>query len=98
MKIRSSLKAFHPSSKMLSLSKNRSDLIVIRRGEGLNSIWAIHNITDNKLNYLLDDPEILDSIDFNLYFKDYLTGNKYSNLNITLKPFQVIWIGILFDV
>ena len=98
MKIRSSLKAFHPSSKMLSLSKNRSDLIVIRRGEGLNSIWAIHNITDNKLNYLLDDPEILDSIDFNLCFKDYLTGNKYSNLNITLKPFQVIWIGILFDV
>ena len=97
MKIRSSLKAFHPSSKMLSLSKKRSALIVIRRGEGLNTIWAIHNITDNKLNYLLNDPEILDSIDNNLYFKDYLTGNKYNNLSITLKPFQVIWIGILFD-
>ena len=97
MKVRSSLEVFHPSSKMISLSKNRSDLIVIRRGEGLNSIWAIHNITDNKLNYSLNDPEILDSIDDNLLFKDYLTGSKYSNLNITLEPFQVIWIGILFD-
>ena len=97
MRIRSSLISFHPSSEMRSLSENRSDLIVIRRGEGLNVIWAIHNITDNKLNYLLDDPQILDSIDNNFYFKDHLTGNKYSNLNIMLEPFQVVWIGILND-
>jgi len=97
MQIRSSLNAFHPSSKMKSLSENRSDLIVIRRGDGNDSIWAIHNITDNKLDYLLDDPEILDSIVNNISFIDYLTGIKYSNLSIKLEPFQVIWIGILFD-
>ena len=97
MRIRSSLEAFHPSSKMKSLTKNRSDLIVIRRGEELNSIWTIHNITENKLNYLLNDPDILDSLDNNIFFKDYLTGNKYSNLNITLEPYQVMWIGILIN-
>ena len=97
MRIRSTLIAFHPSSEMKCLSRTRSDLIVIRRGEGLNSIWAIHNFTDKKLNYILNDSEIIDSIDNNLFFIDYLTGNKYSNLNITLEPFQVIWVGILFD-
>ena len=97
MKIRSSLKAFHPSSNMKSLSRNRSDLIVIRRGEGLDSIWAIHNITDNKLSYLIDDNEVLDSLNKNTNFKDYLSDEKYSNLNIVLEPFQVLWIGIFVD-
>ncbi len=94
MQVRSSLKAFHPSSKMISLSKNRSDLIVVRRGEDNNCIWAIHNITDTKLNYSLNDAEILDLLDNKLLFKDYLTGIEYSNLNITLEPFQVVWIGL----
>ena len=57
MKTRSKLISFHPSSKMKCLSKDRSDIIVIQRGEGLNTLIAIHNFTENKLNYSININE-----------------------------------------
>ena len=94
MEIRSSFDSFHPSSQMECLTKDRSDLVVIKRSKNGNIILAIHNFTENKLNYKINDPEILNSISSNVDLKDYLSGHRYSNLSIVLDPFEVLWIGI----
>ncbi len=95
MDVRSELKQFHPCSEMKCLSKGRSDIVVIKRGSGSESVFAIHNMTENKINYQLNDndlPEIIDN-DFNT--QDFLTSNQYNWKNISLDPFQVIWLGAL---
>ena len=93
MDIRSNLKCFNPNSEMKSLSKGRSDIVVFRRGIGNQSIWVIHNVTDNKLNYSVDDVDMNNLLSNVFNMKDYLTGNKYNIKNIQLDPFQVIWLG-----
>ena len=87
MDVRSELKQFHPCSQMKCLSKGRSDIVVIKRGIGPGSVFAIHNMTENKINYQLNDN------DFNM--KDFLASTKYNWKNISLDPFQVIWLGSL---
>jgi len=42
---------------MKCLSKGRSDIVVIKRGKGPNSVFAIHNMTENKINYQLNDND-----------------------------------------
>ena len=44
MDVRSKLSQFHPCSEMECLSKGRSDIVVIKRGKGPESVFAIHNI------------------------------------------------------
>ena len=95
MDVRSELKQFHPCSQMKCLSKGRSDIVVIKRGKGPGSVFAIHNMTENKINYQLNDndlPKIIDN-DFNTH--DFLTSTKYNCKNISLDPFQVIWLSAL---
>jgi len=95
MDVRSKLKQFHPCSQMKCLSKGRSDIVVIKRGIGPESVFAIHNMTENKINYQLNDndlPKIIDN-DFNTH--DFLTSTKYNCKNISLDPFQVIWLSAL---
>ena len=95
MDVRSELKQFHPCSQMKCLSKGRSDIVVIKRGIGPGSVFAIHNMTENKINYQLNDndlPKIIDN-DFNTH--DFLTSTKYNCKNISLDPFQVIWLSAL---
>ena len=95
MDVRSELKQFHPCSQMKCLSKGRSDIVVIKRGKGPESVFAIHNMTENKINYQLNDndlPKIIDN-DFNTH--DFLTSTKYNYKNISLDPFQVIWLSAL---
>ena len=95
MDVRSKLKQFHPCSQMKCLSKGRSDIVVIKRGKGPESVFAIHNMTENKINYQLNDndlPKIIDN-DFNTH--DFLTSTKYNCKNISLDPFQVIWLSAL---
>jgi len=95
MRTRSNLISFHPSSQMKCLSTDRSDIIVIQRGEGLNTLIAIHNFTDNKLNYSINNHELNDNEQKSSIFKDYLSGKIYKNLNFVLKPFAVLWIGLV---
>jgi sucrose phosphorylase len=93
MDVRSNLNQFHPSSEMKCLSKGRSDIVVIKRGKGLKSIFAIHNMTDNKINYQLNDNDLPQTIDNDFNMQDFLTSTKYNWKNISLDPFQVIWLG-----
>jgi len=95
MDVRSGLKQFHPRSEMECLSKGRSDIVVVKRGRGQESIFAIHNMTENKINYQLNDHDLPEIIDNDLNMRDYLESTKYNWKNISLDPFQVIWLGSL---
>ncbi len=95
MDVRSELKQFHPCSQMKCLSKGRSDIVVIKRGKGPESVFAIHNMTENKINYQLNDNDLPKIIDNNFNTHDFLTSTKYNCKNISLDPFQVIWLSAL---
>ncbi len=95
MDVRSELKQFHPCSEMKCLSKGRSDIVVIKRSKGPESVFAIHNMTENKINYQLNDNDIPKKIDNDFNTKDCLTSTKYNWKNISLDPFQVIWLSAL---
>ena len=95
MDVRSILKQFHPRSKMECLSKGRTDIVVIKRGIGQNAFFTIHNMTENKINYQLNDNDLPELNDNNLNMRDSLTSTEYSWKNISLDPFQVIWLGSL---
>ena len=95
MDVRSELKQFHPCSEMKCLSKSRSDIVVIKRSKGIDSVFAIHNMTENKINYQLNDYDLPEIIDNNFNMQDFLTTNKYNWKNISLDPFQVIWLTAL---
>jgi len=92
MDVRSKLKQFHPCSEMKCLSKGRSDIVVIKRGKGPESVFAIHNMTENKINYQLNDDDLTEKIDNDFNMRDFLTCTKYNCKNISLDPFQVVWL------
>ncbi len=95
MDVRSELKQFHPCSEMKCLSKGRSDIVVIKRSKGPESVFAIHNMTENKINYQLNDNDLPKIIDNDCNTQDFLTSTKYNCKNISLDPFQVIWLSAL---
>ena len=95
MDVRSKLKQFHPDSEMECLSKGRSDIVVIKRGMGSDSVFAIHNMTENKINYQLNDNDLIELKDNSLNMHDFITSTKYNSKNISLNPFQVIWLSSL---
>ncbi len=95
MDVRSKLKQFHPCSEMNCLSKGRGDIVVIKRGKGQESVFAIHNMTENKINYQLNDNDLPAKIDDDFNMRDFLSSSKYNWKNIMLDPFQVIWLGAL---
>jgi len=95
MDVRSELKQFHPCSEMKCLSKGRSDIVAIKRSKGTKSVFAIHNMTENKINYQLNDNDLPKIIDNDFNTQDFLTSTKYNWKNISLDPFQVIWLSAL---
>ena len=95
MDVRSGLKQFHPSSEMKCLSKDRTDIVVIKRGKGPKAIFAIHNMTDYKINYQLNDNDLSQIFGNEFNMQDFLTSTKFNLKNISLDPFQVIWLGSL---
>jgi len=88
MDVRSELKQFHPCSQMKCLSKGRSDIVVIKRGKGPESVYAIHNMTENKINYQLNDNDLPKLIDNDLKRKiinehiDWIKKLKKKGINI----------------
>ena len=95
MDVRAQSKQFPPCSEMKCLSKGRSDIVVIKRSKGPESVFAIHNMTENKINYQLNDNDLPELINNNFNMRDFLTSNKYNWKNISLDPFQVLWLGSL---
>jgi len=50
---------------------------------------------ENKINYQLNDNDLPEMIDNDFNMRDFLTSNKYNWKNISLDPFQVIWLCAL---
>ena len=97
MEIRSKLKQFHPNSSMECLSNGRSDIVAIKRGIGSEALFAIHNMTENKINYQLQDSDLRELFNNEISLSDFLSSCKYNSNNISLNPFQVLWLGYLKD-
>ena len=97
MDVRGRLPQFNPQSEMQCLSKNRGDIVVIKRGIGSRAVFTIHNMTENKINYRFVDSKFTNMIGNDLNMHDYLTSKKYNCKNIELDPFQVIWLCFLID-
>ncbi len=91
MAVRRSLKAFHPEEPMKCLSKGRSDIVIIARGKGDYKVWAVHNMTKQKLSFSLPDNIYTDS-KLGYYWMDILHENIYSEKHIELNPYAVYWL------
>jgi sucrose phosphorylase len=52
-------------------------------------------MTENKINYQLNDSDLPQATINNFNMRDFLASNKYNWKNISLDPFQVIWLGAL---
>ena len=92
MDLRSKLPQFHPNSEMECLSKG--EVILLSLKKLVTTIFTIHNMTENKINYRLVDctPELIKN-EFNM--RDFLKSAKYNVNNIELEPFQVVWLSFL---
>ena len=53
------------------------------------------NMTENKINYQLNDNDLPEIFDNGFNMRDFLTSTKYNWKNISLDPFQVIWLSSL---
>ena len=68
MSVRRTHPALNPSAAMRVLSEQRSDLVVLERGEGAQRLWVIHNFTGRRLSLHLasrlqhDAPEWWDAL------------------------------------
>ncbi len=95
LSVRSRLKAFHPESPMECLSQGRSDLVIILRGTGSESIWAIHNMTENTLSFSLFEALHVDECNSSKIWKDCLSSKVFSDSYLEIKPYSVHWLKML---
>lgn len=91
MTIRSTLSAFEPNSPMDVLSDSREDAVVLKRGEGRDTIWAIHNLTPSRLSLRPSDLTSAGSV--GPWCDRLQPQSKLEQANaLQLKPFEVRWL------
>ena len=89
--VRRKIDAFHPDQPMSCLSKNRRDVVIIRRGQGDNVVWALHNMTNSKLCIsLLDDLNLDREKSFS--WRENLSNLEFSQNRIYLDPYSAYWL------
>ena len=76
---------------MACLSENRSDIVVIRRGEGENTLWAIHNMTSSKLCFGLAEGLSLKDKAIPRW-RECLNDYEFTENRINLAPYSVKWL------
>ena len=86
MDVRGSLRAFHPQAAFACLSGSMADRVVIRRGSGADTVWAVHNFSANRVN--LD----LRSLVNQEHWCDCLQDSAPVPTQLTLDPFAVHWL------
>ena len=86
MDVRGSLPAFYPQAAFACLSGSMADRVVIRRGSGADTVWAVHNFSANRLN--LD----LRSLVNQEHWCDCLQDSAPVPTQLTLDPFAVHWL------
>jgi sucrose phosphorylase len=93
MAIRASLKPLHPDAGMRVLSEGRSDLVVLERFSGSESVFGVHNMTSTRLNLPLAALGI--SPEQQTWF-DHLQQRPLSpdRLQLQLEPYAVAWLSL----
>lgn len=86
MGVRATLPAFHPEAALACLSKSMPDRVVIRRGAGDDTVWAVHNFTPNRINLNLR------SLTNHAQWCDRLQDSAAMPSQLTLAPYAVHWL------
>ena len=94
--IRSEEISFHPDSSMKCLSKGRSDIVIIRRGDKDQSIWAIHNMTNMRLSISIKENLKIKTDNNSFKFKDCLNNEILTESKLELSPYNVKWLKRIF--
>ncbi|WP_320664562.1 alpha-amylase family glycosyl hydrolase [Prochlorococcus sp. MIT 1223] len=84
--------SFHPDSPMHCLTKDRSDVVIITRGENKDKIWAIHNMTNSRLTISLLDSIFSYSEDSSSKWSDLLKDKLIINNILEVPPYNVMWL------
>ncbi len=92
IEIRKNLKCFHPDAPMSCLSKERTDLVIVSRGNEKDKLLAVHNMTNTKSSLsLLDDIFMNQTSSSNSWF-DCLTNQYIDDNYLNLNPYSVKWL------
>ena len=86
MAVRATLPAFDPQAAFETLSGSMADRVILKRGSGANSVWAVHNFSANRIN--LD----LRSLANQEHWCDRLQDSAPVVAQLTLAPFAVHWL------
>ena len=86
MAVRATLPAFDPQAAFETLSGSMADRVILKRGSGANSVWAVHNFSANRIN--LD----LRSLANQEHWCDRLQDSAPVAAQLTLAPFAVHWL------
>ena len=95
IEVRSKEESFHPESSMKCLSTDRSDFVIISRGESIQKVWAIHNMTNTRLNLSLRDTILLEEDLCSYNCKDCLTNQLFTESKLEFEPYNVKWIKLV---
>jgi sucrose phosphorylase len=90
LEVRSSQHALHPDAAMTVLSSDRSDLVILKRSrDDDNALYAVHNITPNRLTLSLAQLKA----EFDNGFVDCLSGQSFSaQQQPSIEPYAVHWL------
>ena len=90
LKVRSAQPALHPDAAMTVLSSDRSDLVILKRSiDGDNALYAVHNITSNRLTLSLAQLRA----ESDSGFVDCLSGQSFAaQQQPSIEPYAVHWL------
>ena len=90
MAIRTQHPALQPAADMQVLSEQRTDLVLLERGEGPAKLWAIHNVSDRRLSLHLASALQHESS----HWWDALQQQDIEGPYLELEPCAVHWVEL----
>ena len=90
MAIRNQHPALRPEAGMQVLSEQRTDLVLLERGEGASKLWAIHNVSDRRLSLHLASALQHESN----HWWDALQQQDIEGPYLELEPCAVHWLEL----
>jgi sucrose phosphorylase len=90
LEVRSAQPALHPDAALTVLSSDRSDLVILKRSiDGDNALYAVHNITSNRLTLSLAQLRA----ESDSGFVDCLSGQSFAaQQQPSIEPYAVHWL------
>lgn len=90
MAVRRGQEALDPFAPMALLSEGRSDVVILQRGEGASTLYAIHNFSDVRLSFPLSTlANTTGSVWLDVLNRHSLVAGQTA---LDLEPFAVHWL------